>query len=288
MTRVNPSGRRRPRTFPELTGVLYDQTSLPYVIPSLERDDPRGMFVTAELARRSEDPLVYGMYDTIRSFYTLMNELLHRARKGDQLAWRKAVRIASFPEVAELGFGYTQESRHGRGTGAGSVCQKILDTLRDFPGLAELCMAEPDAIAFVPGVGLDRVSDAIGTIAKLELITYTQQQAQLHDFDPRCMDWVVVPNVWNGRTQMRESVRVKLPIADDGRAILLVDKSIVRSSPPVRAEQYARTYNLSHLSSDALKRRILEQNRNDASSLRRVMRDVFSHEYWIRPRRDFR
>ena len=90
-----------------------------------------------------------------------------------------ARRILNFPEVAEIGFGYTQKSRRGSGVG-NYLSGLIIETLKGSSGLLESGVGHVEEMQLMSvGIGPDRVSDISANILKRFLIDYTQRQCAI-------------------------------------------------------------------------------------------------------------
>lgn len=285
MARKIPSGRLR--SFAEITGVRYPQALLPFVIPTTTSDAQVGMAITARLA--GDDPTYHRWYEHLRSHLRFIRDELDKARKGDSLAFVRATRATHFPECPGLGFGYCIVGRRGNAIGGGDLNNDFIELLLEHVGFCEMLADEPDALYLLELWGLDRVSDAFASILMIpELIPYTQKMAKLYRFDPACMKKEVEVRGMDPVTRRVVTVRAVLPVADDGEAIILVPKGLVRSAAPVSTSQYARLQRLSFSDSKAIKQRILRDCKHSAERLRYVMKNIFSEKWRYRPRRSFR
>lgn len=286
--RTPQPGGRSNRSFAQLTGVQLGQQYLDFVIPNLERDQNGGMYLTSALASRHRNPTVRAMYAANTDFFHRLNQFLVRARGGDEVALRAARRMATnFPEADELGLGYSVRGWAGSGVGAGELNDLVFNALLRFAELSQTCVLEPDALAFIPLVDIDRVSDVFATVAKRPIIQYTVEQAAKWHFDPACMHQVTVPNVWDAASSSLIGVTERLPVTDDGRVILLVDKRIVRSAPPVRAHQYTRLHFGGAARALSKAEVLLDAERNPGRLLEAI-ESILADDWRFRPRRDFR
>jgi|GEM_PF-4889046 len=282
-----PGGKRN-RSFAELTGVKFPQRYVDFVIPNLIRDQMAGMYLTSALAARHRNPSVRAMFAANQMFFGDLNNLLIRARRGDRVALQSARRMATnFPEADELGMGYSGRGWAGSGVGAGHLNDTVFNALYGYTELSRTCVEEPDALAFIPLVDIDRVSDIFATIGKRHLIEYTAEQAKKWRFDPACMHLATVDNVWDPASHRLVSVKEVLPVTDDGRVILLVDKRIVRSTPPVRAAQYTRIHYGNGVAALS-KVEVLNDAERNPGRLLEAMQDILDDDWRYRPRRDFR
>lgn len=276
------------RSFAQLTGVRYPQDALPFVIPNLHADIKAGMTLTMRLALQDRDPLVQGMFADAVSYFEHLAQVLKQARAGSSLDLVRANKLVSVREAVEIGFGYSAVGRAGSGVGDGALNTHLLRILLEHPGMADLLAKQPDGLFFIPGFGLDRVSDVFAAAIRTRLIRFTQEQMRLHRFDPSCLASKVVTQQWNPVSLRFEESVEELPVADDGRAIILVPKKVVRSAAPVTAQQYERFYRLPRTDMGQLKQRILADNRKSSAKLLRLMERIFEDEWRWRPRREFR
>lgn len=115
--------------------------------------------------------------DILRYFNNIIS-LLEQSRRKDDALWRAAERLLRFPEVRELGIGYSQGSTAGSGIGP-TYTNKLLETaseilsggIRD-PEIFEL------APLFEEGIGPDRISDMAGALLQERLAKFTTRVAE--------------------------------------------------------------------------------------------------------------
>lgn len=284
--RRDPGRNQHP--FLQWMGVPYDEEMVRFVVPSLTCDVPRGMYVTSALARSSDNPHIRGLYDSAVSFFQRVDHYLGLARTGDLAAGRKARAMLGVPEAPEVGFGYTVQGWRGNGLGEGSLGDELYDLMLRYPVLSEACAVEPDALSFVPGFGLDRISDIIVTVGKRHLIDYTLEEAAIYGFSEKRFEEKPVRGIWNSETETHERRVVRLPVRPSGEPVLLIPGSIVRSTMLVHPHQYARFFYGGQYRK-MTKLEILE----DASSthgnrLLELIRFVLAHPHWCRPRWEYR
>ncbi|HLL47661.1 MAG TPA: hypothetical protein VK399_13205 [Longimicrobiaceae bacterium] len=257
-----------------------------FVIPDLSRDLPYGVYLTPQLAQLSVNPVVTRIYTLAKGYFGELESTLSDARAGSDVAHKRMGKLADFPEPGEFGFGFTRRSWRGRGVGNGELSAYILEVMYQCPTLAKVCTVHPDALAFIPFVATDRVSDVIANVSKDAFIEYTQQQADFYGFDPRCMREVPVKHVWDPANCEFVTRRVVVPVREDGLPILLAPKEIVRSSPPVRPSQYTRTFH--GVRRSLTKDEILQELGDRPNRLVRLMDQIFEELWRYRPRREFR
>jgi hypothetical protein len=226
------------RSFAALTGVTLDQQLVRFVIPEMSHDLEKGICLTIALARNHPDAHVRSMYGRACRFFRRVDALFLAAQRGDTAAFRKLTAMLRFPEVAEIRLGYTLSGHDGSGIGGGDLSRHLIDYLGRYRQLRETLKVEPDAIQMVPFIGMDRASDAMATICKVDLIDFTKWCAHFYHFDPACMRQATVRNVWDETSKTFVKVADALPVDDNGRVLLLVPKGIARSGTSLGAAGY--------------------------------------------------
>lgn len=214
---------------PLLTGV--SQFDVDFVIPRAGIDLPIGI-----------DPfLLYKSRD--QGLQTLHKQLLDAFNTGIDAIRRSDITRARFlfdyPEVAEIGFGYTQRGKRGSGVGS-QLTGLIIETLTHSPALQDRGIRHVEEMQLVSArIGPDRVSDISANILKRYLIEYTQRQCAIwriplvqgtplrHVYDPATLEW--------------EDGYFDLPVSPvDGTPILLVPRRIVRVLPWINYDDFMR------------------------------------------------
>jgi hypothetical protein len=229
-----------PRTLDEVVGRNLPQWAVDFVKIDLERDHRSGLYLTLKLAQSHPNPHVRAMYRIAIEFFDILNGLMTQASSGDRIAGARALRMLHFPEAHELRLGYVSMGSYGNGIGNGELAEYLFDVLMRHPELRNALTREPDSLCFIPGIAMDRTSDIIATIAKTELVAFTQDQAQFWSFLPASLEMRLIEDCWNPATMQLENIHAEVPFDDLGRAFLLVPKSICRSVPPMKPEQYFR------------------------------------------------
>jgi hypothetical protein len=231
-----------PRSLVDVTGLSlprdkYGHLPVDFVEINLDHDLLEGLHLTLKLARASEHEIVRQIYHAMCVFWRRFDNLM---TLGTLDSRTEARAMLQFPEPWEIRLGYTTAGSRGNGFSDGALSREIFAVLDQVPTLRRLLRTEPDALCSVPNVGLDRISDVIGTIAKLELIAFTQQQAGYWNFIPTCMADQPVENCWVPAVNRLRTITANLPRDDHGRIIVLVPREICRSGPPFSAAQFFR------------------------------------------------
>ena len=222
------------------------QYDVDFVIPRIGVDIPVG--IDPFLLYKSRDQEYRQLHDILLSAF---NGGIQAVRGG---AMARASELFDFPEVAAIGFGYTQGSKRGSGVGT-HMRSLILETLQGSPGLLERGVRHVEEMQLLSaGIGPDRVSDIAANVLKQFLIAYTQRQCEIwklstkprvpieHIYDPAAGAWV-------------DSYE-DLPVSPvDGSPILLVPRRIVRVLPWINYEDFVKTEFTAYLGAQRAKAR---------------------------------
>lgn len=248
-------------------GLPFTQPQVDFVIPDLEIDLP--LAIDPFLLFKSRDPDLRELHARLLSIF---NEGIRQYREGDP---ESLYRLIVFPEVNEIGFGYSEGRIAGSGMGE-ELNSLLAETLAASPALLKRGLRHIEELQLVAkGVGPDRVSDIAANVLKAFLVSYTQQQASIwkiplvkdlplqHYFDFETWDWS------DGTFDLPQN-----PIS--GLPILLVPRRIVRLLPWINFDDYARTDFKMYLQPKSKQRDVSKTNvvtvtRNDVSLLDRYI-----------------
>jgi hypothetical protein len=258
------SAQLKPTT-PLLQGV--SQYEVDFVIPRIGIDLPLG--IDPFLLYKSRDPVLADQHDTLlRVFNYGIDSLRHEQVSDAQI-------LFDFPEVAEIGLGYTRQSKKGSGIG-NFLAQLIIETLLDSPLLLDRGVRHIEEMQLVSlGIGPDRVSDIAANLLKKYLIEYTQKQCLLwnipltvgvpieHIFDPDKLTW------YDGYFD--------LPVSSfDGTPILLVPRRVVRTLPWINYDDFFRMEFSTYLRAKRVRGRFLRSKGNVANLTKLRKKEVIS------------
>jgi hypothetical protein len=239
----------KPNT-PLLQGV--SQYEVDFVIPRVGVDLALG--IDPFLLFKSKDPILSDMHSAILGAFNHGVDLI---RKGQASEVRN---LFNFPEVAEIGLGYTKKGKRGSGIGV-FLAELITETLVGSPALLERGVRHIEELQLVSlGIGPDRVSDMAANLLKQFLIEYTQKQCEIwriplssgvpveHIFDHNGVSW------FDGYFD--------LPVSPyDGSPILLVPRRIVRTLPWINYDDFFRMEFSAYLRAKRVRRRLTNKTK---------------------------
>jgi hypothetical protein len=236
------SSARHPEAVPLLEGV--SQNEVDFVIPRLGVDVPLG--IDPFLLFKSRDPEFQVLHRSLLSVFEKGIEALQKGRAVD------AGYLFNFPEVAEIGLGYTKEGKRGSGVGS-FLSELILETLQNSPAIIDRGVRHVEELQLISvGIGPDRVSDLTANVIKSFLIEYTQKQCEIWKIP--LTSGVPISHVMESRQLEWTDGYYDLPTSrHDGTPILLVPRRIVRALPWINYDEFAKTEFASFLRAKAVK-----------------------------------
>jgi hypothetical protein len=207
------------------------QYEVDFVIPRLGVDVPVG--IDPFLLFKSRDPDLRVLHDRIIDVFRSGVESIKASREEDARA------ILQFPEVAEIGLGYTRRGKRGSGVGS-FLSELILKTLRDSPAMLDRGVKHVEELQLISmGIGPDRVSDIAASLIKKFLIEYTQKQCAIWSIP--MTNGVPIPHYFDHDAQRWEDGYFELPISPiDNSPILLVPRRIVRALPWINYDDFVK------------------------------------------------
>ncbi len=223
------------------------QYDVDFVNPRLGVDIPLG--IDPFLLYKSRDSTFRDLHGQVLDVF---NAGIRAVARGDLADAR---RILDFPEVQEIGFGYTRGSKRGSGVGE-RISSLVIETVLDSPSLQQRGVKHVEEMQLLSaGIGPDRVSDIAANILKRFLVDYTQRQCRLwnvpmksaapigHVFDPARCEWVDSCD--------------EVPVSPlDGSPILLVPRRWVRTLPWINYDDFCRTEFRAYLAARRKKARL--------------------------------
>lgn len=206
------------------------QYEVDFVIPRVGVDLPIG--IDPFLLFKSRDPELADLHGHILSAFNhgvtfVRDNHLERARE-----------LFDFPEVAEIGFGYTRKGKRGSGIGS-YLGDLIVQTLIDSPALLERGVRHIEEMQLVSlGIGPDRLSDIAANLLKRYLIDYTRKQCRLWDIP---LTTVPVNHSYDFGARSWFDGYEELPVSPlDSSPMIFVPRRIVRTLPWINYDDFLR------------------------------------------------
>jgi hypothetical protein len=273
---------------PLLPGV--SQYAVDFVIPRLGIDLPLG--IDPFLLFKSRDREYAELHDLILDVF---NAGISALRTGARV---EAARIFDFPEVPEIGFGYTNSGKRGSGVGT-FLSGLIIETLAGSPSLQERGVKHVEEMQLVSaGIGPDRISDITANILKRFLIDYTRRQCELWALPVK--RHVPVSHIYRPSSGAWEDSYEDLPVSTvDGSPILLVPRRLVRALPWINYDDFLRTEFSAYLKAkresvrlggaphSTAKTEVVTVTRSDISLVERYVRSRVQQSADARPAFDY-
>ena len=207
------------------------QFEVDFVIPRVGTDLPLG--IDPFLLYKSRDPVFSNLHARILSAFNNGVNAINQQRED------YARYLFEFPEVSEIGLGYTKKGKRGSGVGT-LLSSLIVETLVDTPLLRERGISHIEEMQLVSiGIGPDRISDITANLLKEYLIGYTQKQCILWNIP--VVKNVPVAHIFDFDSQKWFDGYFDLPLSPhDDPPMLFVPRRIVRALPWINYRDYFR------------------------------------------------
>ena len=165
----------------------------------------------------------------------------------------KAVnKVSRLREPKETHMGYCLSGFQGSCIGVIKACF-IVDWICNHEKIVSGLITElSDLALFIPGVGMDLISDITVNVIKTALIEYTQKQCNLYSIPMKSTN----QHIWNTEKECWENRAFELPFASGGY-IIFVPKHVVTKKPLLDSEGFYNSTILTYLQS--------EEKRNNTS-----------------------
>lgn len=231
---------------------MISQYEVDFVIPRVGIDLPMG--IDPFLLFKSRDSQFADLHAAILVAFTRGIELI-RSRQT-----HKARQLLDFPEVGEIGLGYTKKGKQGTGLGE-FLSELLLETLSDAPALLERGVRHIEEMQLVSvGIGPDRISDISANLLKQFLIDYTRKQCRLWDIP--MTSGIPVEHIFDFDSFSWYDGYFDLPLSPiDSSPMLFVPRRIVRVLPWINYEDFFRMEFSSYLRAKRVRSRLQDQKR---------------------------
>jgi hypothetical protein len=237
------------------------QFEVDFVIPRVGKDLPLG--IDPFLLYKSRDPGFQNLHSLILATFTLGVQAVRNQNLSE------ARRLLRFPEVPEIGLGYTQKGKQGAGVG-NFLSELIIESLIESQPLLDRGIRHIEEMQLVSvGIGPDRISDIAANILKEYLVNYTYEQCQLWKIPLH--SGVPVNHIFDLKTQDWYDGYFDLPVSPyDGSPIIFVPRRIVRTLPWINYDDFFKMEFASYLRAKRVRGRL---QREKSTSSERVLLD---------------
>lgn len=234
------------RSVPLLSVSQFD---VDFVIPRVGVDLPVG--IDPFLLYKSRSDEFRRLHEVVLAAFNLAIDEL-RAGRPDRVK-----ELLQFPEVAEIGFGYSKATKRGAGVGS-FLSELLLEALRETPALLSRGVRHIEEMQLLSvGIGADRISDITANLIKSYLLEYTCTQAEAWGLELK--RGVPIEHVWDASASSWTDGYYDLPTSPvDGSPILLVPRRIVRSLPWINYDEFYRNEFTAYLRAKRVRARLSE------------------------------
>lgn len=236
-------------------GLLKSQDELDFVDIDLKKDTP--LFIDPWLIKDVKIEFCSKSAENLHSYF---DEVLTCIRDGNKD--RAMELLDNLHEINWTHFGYSVKGMRGKAI-AKEHAGQIYYAIKNSKAFKTGALKDIEDVALlIPGIGKDKISDAVTNICMPMLVAYTNQQAKLHAIPQRVVGrW----KHWDATTKKWEAGdKIELPVYNN-KPILLVPKSVVNIDLAINNEDFYEKYILPY-----------EQHRhmgNPASGLCRILKD---------------
>lgn len=198
--------------------------------PVLTEDTP--LYVDPFLVFEDESPLFAHAHDLVVQFFGTCRDLVREDGGRRGRLWDKALRLLTFPEPKEFALGLSMGSPHGAGTDEHYAGQ-MAEALEAISRAVERRVDYVEMFAlFVPGLGVDRISDMFCNILKSQFIGYTQQVCARRGI---AVEPVSVRNAsWSAASARWSNARLALPRSPVTQGAVLLTPARFLQDIPLR------------------------------------------------------
>lgn len=223
------------------------QFEVDFVIPRVGSDLP--LWIDPFLMYKSRDSELSKLHSALLTAFNYGIKLISEKK------FREAENYFRFPEVKEIGFGYSKGNKSGDGVGE-YLASLIINSLNDSPNLLKRGMKHIEEMQLISvGIGVDRISDTTANLIKLPLINYTQTQCKIWGI--KLYKDVPIENVFDYETGKWFDGYFDLPLSPfNQEPLIFVPRRIVRTLPWINFEDYRRMEFSAYLRAKRTKRKL--------------------------------
>ncbi len=200
-------------------GLNLSQPMLDFVDIDLDLDFP--LYIDPAGFLKPRDEFAQRCQNDLRSFF---DAVLAAIKKGDQ---NKGLRLLQgLKEPNETYLGVSKGKPNGRGLGSGQAQQVLDAVMKSRAAQTGLLSDLTDTALFIEGIGADKVSDMTTNIIRRHLITYTQEQFELHK--QQIPGKIPTGLLWDAASKDWVTDELDYIPVVNGERVLLVPKRYVR------------------------------------------------------------
>jgi len=218
-------------------GLKLAQAQVDFVDVDVENDVR--LFVDPQAFLSLPSPWAHECVAVVQDFF---ERVIIAIRAGDLALAHRMLSGLREPNDTHLGLSRSRS----RGTALGDgFAEKILESLIGSKAAESGLLQDlEDTALLVKGIDRDRISDITTNVLRRQLLDFTLEVCEYYGIPT--VDDVASGPMWRQETLGWEETYVRRPVAE-GTPLLLVPKSIVRSSPAYDSDEYYRNYILSYL-----------------------------------------
>lgn len=233
------------------------QYEVDFVIPYVGADIRVG--IDPFLLYKSRDPRFAKLHSQVLDAFN------HGVNLVRQKRFREAENHFKYPEVKEIGFGYSKTTKEGAGVGE-YLTSLIIQSLNDSPDLLARGIKHIEEMQLIAyGIRADRISDTIANLIKSFLIEYTQNQCAIWGI--KLFTGVPVENIFDFDKGEWYDDYVDLPLSPfNDSPIIFVPRRIVRVLPWINYDDYFTSELKPYLRAQKSKRNKTGEKSNNSES----------------------
>ena len=230
--------------FSDYHGIRLSQYELDFVDIPLETDIP--LFIDPFAISVRDDPWFVECNNILVEYFDLVLQAIRSRRDEDALAL-----LHRLKEPNQTHFGLSTGRPAGRSIGP-ELSIVLHERLKRSRAVVTGFLRDlADCELVIPGIARDRISDITTNIIKVMLLTYTNEQCEMHGITSRQMP----QTFWHPPTTSWRSDYVPLPVVRHNgveEPIILVPKIIARRDTAYDADEYYRDHVLWYLQAENL------------------------------------
>ncbi|HSW80420.1 MAG TPA: hypothetical protein VLG47_06595 [Candidatus Saccharimonadales bacterium] len=236
---ANKKRQKKIITFAEHYQLGKSQFELDFVDVPINGSDIR-LFIDPYSISRRKDVWFQDCAGTIYNFFDHLLVLIRLNKRAEAL-----ILLGGLHESNETKLGYSPRNK-GAAIGPEQSI-KLYNSLRTSKAVETGVLKDiEECNLMIPGIDRDKISDMTTNIIKRYLIKYTKQQCELHGLR-NAMAKRPVKHVFDSETFEWKSDYYDLPGDSEGKAVILVPKTLVRIIPTLNAKEYYQHYVLNYL-----------------------------------------